>query len=48
MKTFIHELIDSLDYRNEFSTKEFVLYTIIATVCAIAIACGESAILSLF
>lgn len=48
MKTFIHELINSLDYRNEFTTKEFVLYTVIATVCAIAIACGESVILSLF
>lgn len=48
MKAFIHELVDSLDYRNEFSTKEFVLYTVIATVCAIAIACGESVILSLF
>lgn len=48
MKAFIHELVDSLDYRNEFSTKEFVLYTVIATVCAIAIACGESIILNLF
>lgn len=48
MKTFIHELINSLDYRNEFTTKEFVLYTVIATVCAIVIACGESVILSLF
>lgn len=48
MKAFIHELVESLDYRNEFTTKEFVLYTVIATVCAIAIACGESIILSLF
>lgn len=48
MKTFIHELIDSLDYRNEFTTKEFVLYTVIATVSAIIIACGESIILNLF
>lgn len=48
MKIFIHKLINSLDYRNEFTTKEFVLYAILATVCAIAIACGESVILSLF
>ena len=48
MKASIHELVDSLDYRNEVSTKEFVLYTIIATVCAIIIACGESIILNLF
>lgn len=47
MKTFIHELINSLDYRNEFTTKEFVIYTIIATVSAVLIACGESIILSI-
>lgn len=48
MKQFIAELINAIDYRNEFTTKEFVLYTIIATVSAIIIACGESVILSLF
>ena len=48
MKSIIKYLAMELDYRNEFSTKEFVIYTILATVCAIAIACGESAILSLF
>ena len=48
MKQFISEFISALDYHNEFTTKEFVIYTIIATVCAIAIACGESIILNLF
>ena len=48
MKDIIKYLTTELDYRNEFTTKEFVLYTVIATVCAIAIACGESVILSLF
>lgn len=48
MKDIIKYLATELDYRNEFTTKEFVLYTVIATVCAIAIACGESVILSLF
>lgn len=48
MKRFISEFINAIDYHNEFSTKEFILYTILATVCAIAIACGESVILSLF
>ena len=48
MKELITEFIEAIDYRNEFTTKEFVLYTVIATVCAIAIACGESIILNLF
>ena len=48
MKKFINKFINAIDYHNEFSTKEFVLYSILATVCAIAIACGESVILSLF
>lgn len=48
MKTFIHELISSLDYRNEFTTKEFVLYSIIGITCLAFAACGESIILSLF
>lgn len=48
MKQFISEFINALDYHNEFTTKEFVIYTIIATVSAIVIACGESIILSLF
>lgn len=48
MKDIIKRIATELDYRNEFTTKEFVLYTVIATVCAIAITCGESIILSLF
>ena len=48
MNKIFSELINALDYRNEFTTKEFVLYTILATISAIAIACGESIILSLF
>ena len=48
MKEIIKYLATELDYKNEFTTKEFVIYTILATVCAIAIACGESVILSLF
>lgn len=48
MKEFINEFIDSLDYRNEFTTKKFVLYTILATACLVLAACGESIVLSLF
>ena len=48
MKEFINELIDSLDYRNEFTTKEAVVYTTLAIVAFVLAACGESVILSLF
>ena len=48
MKQFITELIDSLDYRNEFTTEEAVIYTVLAIVVFILAACGESIILSLF
>ena len=48
MKEFINEFINSLDYRNEFTTKEFVLYSIIGITCLAFAACGESIILSLF
>lgn len=44
MKQFISELIETLDYRNEFTTKEFVLYTILATACFVIACCGESII----
>lgn len=44
MKQFITELIDSLDYRNEFTTKEFILYSILATACLVIACCGESII----
>lgn len=42
MKQLIHELINELDYRNEFTTKEFVLYSILTTVCLVIACCGES------
>lgn len=48
MKTLITEIIHELDYHNEFTTKEFVLYTILATAALALAACGESIILSLF
>lgn len=48
MKQFITELIDSLDYRNEFTTEEAIIYTVLAIVVFILAACGESIILSLF
>lgn len=48
MKQFITELIDSLDYRNEFTTKEAVVYTTLAIVVFAFAACGESIILSMF
>lgn len=42
MKQLIHELINELDYRNEFTTKEIVLYSILTTVCLVIACCGES------
>lgn len=47
MKEIIKYIATELDYRNEFTTKEFVLYSILATICAVLIACGESIILSI-
>lgn len=48
MKEIIKYIATELDYRNEFTTKEFVVYTILATACLILTACGESIILNLF
>lgn len=48
MKPFIMEIIHELDYRNEFTTKEFVFYTILAMACLTLAACGESIILNIF
>lgn len=48
MKKIIKYIATELDYRNEFTTKEFVLYTILATACLVLAACGESIVLSLF
>lgn len=42
MKELFNELIHELDYRNEFTTKEFVLYSILTTVCLVIACCGES------
>ena len=47
MKDIIKHIATELDYHNEFSTKEFVLYTILATACMVLAACGESVILSM-
>lgn len=44
MKEFISELMEALGYRNEFSTKEFILYSILATACLVIACCGESII----
>lgn len=44
MKTLITEIIHELDYRNEFTTKEFILYSILATACLVIACCGESII----
>lgn len=48
MKKIINELINELDYRNEFTTKEAVVYTTLAIVAFVLAACGESIILSMF
>lgn len=48
MKQLIHELINELDYHNEFTTKEAVVYTTLAIVAFVLAACGESIILSMF
>ena len=48
MKTFITEIIHELDYRNEFTTKEAVVYTVLAIVVFTIALCGESVILSMF
>lgn len=48
MKELFIELINELDYRNEFTTEEAVVYTVLAIVIFVLAACGESIILSLF
>lgn len=44
MRNIIKYIATELDYRNEFTTKEFVLYTILATACLVIACCGESII----
>lgn len=48
MKQFIHELINELDYRNEFTTEEAIIYTVLAIAVFVLASCGESIILSMF
>lgn len=48
MKEIIKHIATELDYRNEFTTKEAVIYTVLAIVVFVLAACGESIILSLF
>lgn len=48
MKAFIKYLATELDYHNEFTTKEFILYSIIGITCLAFAACGESIILGMF
>ena len=48
MKEFIAEFINALDYRNEFTTEEAVVYTVLAIVVFAVALCGESIILSMF
>ncbi len=48
MRNIIKYLATELDYRNEFTTKEFILYSIIGITCLAFAACGESIILNLF
>lgn len=48
MKAFIKYLARELDYHNEFTTEEAVIYTVLAIVVFVLAACGESVILSLF
>lgn len=48
MKQFIYKLINELDYRNEFTTEEAIIYTVLAIAVFVLAACGESVILNLF
>lgn len=48
MKDIIKLIATELDYRNEFTTKEFVFYTILAMACLVLATCGESIILNMF
>ena len=48
MKTLITEIIHELDYHNEFTTKEAVVYTVLAIAVFTIALCGESVILGMF
>ena len=47
MKELFYDFVQSLDYRNEFTTKEAVIYTVLAIVVFTIALCGESIILSI-
>ena len=48
MKDFFKELVHELDYHNEFTTEEAVVYTVLAIVFFGLALCGETIILNLF
>lgn len=48
MKDIIKYLATELDYHNEFTTKEAIIYTTLAIVVFTVALCGESVILSMF
>lgn len=48
MKKLFYDFVQSLDYRNEFTTKEAVIYTTLTIVVFAVALCGESIILSMF
>lgn len=48
MKDIIKYIATELDYRNEFTTEEAVVYTVLAIAVFVLAACGESVILNLF
>lgn len=48
MKAFIKYLARELDYHDEFTTKEAVVYTVLAIVVFTIALCGESIILGMF
>lgn len=48
MRNIIKYFIRELDYRNEFTTEEAVVYTVLAIAVFVFAACGESIILNIF
>lgn len=48
MKEIIKRIATELDYHNEFTTEETVVYTVLAIVVFTIALCGESIILSMF
>lgn len=48
MRNIIKYFIRELDYHNEFTTEEAVVYTVLAIAVFVFAACGESIILNIF